>query len=68
VIVTVAEIRQADEIIVGTRGFGPLRGALGSVAHTLLHDAPCPVTVIPPAAVERLQRADDTAGREVVGS
>ena len=42
VIATVAETRGADEIIVGTRGFGRLRGAFGSVAHALLHEATCP--------------------------
>jgi nucleotide-binding universal stress UspA family protein len=36
-------------IVVGTRGHGPLAGALlGSVAQHLLHDAPCPVLAIPP--------------------
>ncbi len=60
VIATVAETRNADEIIVGTRGFGPVRGALGSVAHALLRDAACPLTVVPDAAVERLTaRASD---------
>lgn len=54
VIVNVAEARRADEIIVGTRGFGPLRGALGSVAHALLREAACPLTVVPDAAVKRL--------------
>ena len=64
VVATVAETRDADEIIVGTRGFGPLRGALGSVAHALLHAAKCPVTVIPDAALERLEEtpAADRAG------
>jgi nucleotide-binding universal stress UspA family protein len=51
VLATVAETRGADEIIVGTRGFGRLRAALGSVAHELLHVAPCPVTAIPERAV-----------------
>jgi nucleotide-binding universal stress UspA family protein len=51
VIATVAETRGADEIIVGTRGFGPVRGMLGSVAHALLRAAKCPVTVIPDAAL-----------------
>jgi nucleotide-binding universal stress UspA family protein len=51
VVATVAEIRGADEIIVGTRGFGRVRAVLGSVAHGLLHAAPCPVTVIPERAV-----------------
>jgi nucleotide-binding universal stress UspA family protein len=62
VIATVAETRAADEIIVGTRGFGPLRGLLGSVAHGLLHQAMCPVTVIPDAALDRLTPPLDAVG------
>ncbi len=45
----VAKEVDADVIVVGTRGHGPLAGALlGSVAQHLLHDAPCPVLAIPP--------------------
>jgi nucleotide-binding universal stress UspA family protein len=51
VIANVAATRHADEIIVGTRGFGRLRAVLGSVAHELLHEAPCPVTAIPESAL-----------------
>jgi nucleotide-binding universal stress UspA family protein len=66
VIATVAETRNADEIIIGTRGFGPLRGvALGSVAHALLHLAKCPVTVIPDAAVARLEATSAQPAAEV---
>ena len=43
----VAKHRRADEIIIGTRGLGPLRAMLGSVALKVLHHATCPVTVIP---------------------
>jgi nucleotide-binding universal stress UspA family protein len=49
----VAATREADEIIVGTRGYGRARALLGSVAHELIHLAACPVTVIPERAVER---------------
>ena len=59
VVANVAEVRHADEIIVGTRGFGPVRALLGSVAHGLLHIAPCAVTVIPERAV-----AEQSARRE----
>jgi nucleotide-binding universal stress UspA family protein len=52
-IADVAEVRKADEIILGTRGFGRMRALLGSVAHELIHLAPCPVTVIPERMVER---------------
>lgn len=58
VLANVADVRHADEIIVGTRGFGPLRAILGSVAHGLLHIAPCPVTVIPERAVAKTERQD----------
>lgn len=54
-IADVAAVREADEIVVGTRGFGRGRALLGSVAHELIHLAECPVTVIPERAVERLQ-------------
>ncbi|MGZ8481916.1 MAG: universal stress protein [Candidatus Limnocylindria bacterium] len=49
----VAEAREADEIVVGTRGFGRARALLGSVAHEVIHLADCPVTVIPERAVGR---------------
>ncbi len=40
----------ADAIVVGTRGHGPIAGAvLGSVTQQLLHIAPCPVLAVPPA-------------------
>jgi nucleotide-binding universal stress UspA family protein len=52
-IADVAEVRRADEIILGTRGFGRVRALLGSVAHELIHLAPCPVTVIPERMVDR---------------
>jgi nucleotide-binding universal stress UspA family protein len=56
-IIDVARTRDADEIIAGTRGSDPVRGSLGSVAHALLRNAACPVTVVPDAAVARLARA-----------
>jgi nucleotide-binding universal stress UspA family protein len=49
-IARVASVRNADEIIVGSRGFGPVRGALGSTSHELLGLADRPVVVIPPPA------------------
>jgi len=52
-IADVAKVRGADEIIIGTRGFGRVRALLGSVAHELIHLADCPVTVIPERMVER---------------
>lgn len=52
-IARVASAREADEIIVGTRGFGRARALLGSVAHELIHLANCPITVIPERVVDR---------------
>ena len=46
-ITDVADVRGADEIMLGTRGLGRVRALLGSVAHEVLHLATCPVTVIP---------------------
>jgi nucleotide-binding universal stress UspA family protein len=52
-IASVAATRGADEIVVGTRGFGRARALLGSVAHELIHLADCPITVIPERVVDR---------------
>lgn len=58
----VASARDADEIVVGTRGFGRARALLGSVAHELIHLADCPITVIPERVV------DGRADREKAGA
>jgi nucleotide-binding universal stress UspA family protein len=50
-LIAAAEARNADEIVVGSRGFTPLRGTLGSVSHALLAEADRPVVVIPARAV-----------------
>jgi nucleotide-binding universal stress UspA family protein len=56
-----ARTRKADEIIVGTRGYGRARALLGSVAHELIHLADCPITVIPERVVDR-EDSRQTAG------
>ena len=56
-IAAAASTRSADEIVIGTRGFGRARALLGSVAHELLHLADCPVTVVPERALERIAKA-----------
>jgi nucleotide-binding universal stress UspA family protein len=50
-IVNVAETRDADAIVVGSRGLGRVRATLGSVSHEVLHLADRPVVVIPERAV-----------------
>ncbi len=50
VIADLAREEGSDVIVVGTRGHTVLAGLLlGSVTERLLHVAPCPVLVIPPA-------------------
>jgi nucleotide-binding universal stress UspA family protein len=46
-IVNVADVRDADAIVIGSRGLGRVRAALGSVSHDVLHLADRPVVVIP---------------------
>jgi nucleotide-binding universal stress UspA family protein len=50
----VATATDADEIVVGARGLGPVRSLLGSVSHELLTIADRPVLVIPARAVDRI--------------
>lgn len=45
-----ARTRDAAEIVVGSRGLGRFRAALGSVSHALLHEADRPVVVVPEPA------------------
>lgn len=45
-ILAVAETRQADLIVMGTRGLSTLQGLLlGSVSHKVIRHANCPVTL-----------------------
>jgi nucleotide-binding universal stress UspA family protein len=47
-IVDAARAFGADLIVVGTRGYGAVRGmVVGSVTQRLLHVADCPVLVVP---------------------
>ncbi len=52
-ILRAAEVNDATEIVIGTRGTGRLRSLLGSVAHDVVHAAACPVVLIPAQAVPR---------------
>jgi nucleotide-binding universal stress UspA family protein len=46
-ILSVAEIRKADLIVLGTRGIGSVKGLLvGSVSNKITHHAPCSVMVV----------------------
>jgi nucleotide-binding universal stress UspA family protein len=46
-IINVAAARDADEIVIGSRGLSRVRSALGSVSHDVLHQATVPVVVMP---------------------
>jgi nucleotide-binding universal stress UspA family protein len=47
VLASCAAERGADLVVVGSHGVGRFRAALGGVTSKLLHDAPCPVLVVP---------------------
>ena len=65
-LLALAESRGAEEIVVGSRGFGPIRGTLGSVSHGLLHEANVPVVVVP-ARMLGSAAGEREASRIVVG-
>jgi len=47
-LVAVCEDNDADVLVIGKQGEGLLRRVvLGSVAHHLVHEAPCPVLLVP---------------------
>jgi nucleotide-binding universal stress UspA family protein len=46
-IINVAAARNADEIVIGSRGLSRVRSALGSVSNDVLHQATVPVVVMP---------------------
>lgn len=47
VLADVARQEGADLIVMGSRGLGRVRAAIGSAVLNLLQDAPCPVLVVP---------------------
>jgi nucleotide-binding universal stress UspA family protein len=49
VLARLAQLRNADEIIVGTRGLGRFRGAIHSVSQNLMRRARRPVLAVPAA-------------------
>ena len=52
VISRIAALREVDQIIVGSRGHGRLRAAIGSVSRALLRSADRPVLVVPRKAAD----------------
>ena len=59
-LVELARETGADEIVVGSRGFGSGRALLGSVSRALLHETDRPVVVVNRRAAER--QIGDAAG------
>ena len=65
VLAELAESESADFIVVGTRGPGPVRAALGSVTYRLLHRTHRPVLVVPdPIPLDKELGALDGANTE----
>jgi nucleotide-binding universal stress UspA family protein len=54
-----ARVRDALEIVVGSRGLGAIRAALGSVSQEILRHADRPVVVVPAAASDVDGASDD---------
>ncbi len=64
----VEQARDANLLVVGTRGHGGLTGALlGSVSHACAHHASCPVVIVrdPEGAGAREWHPDEVIAREV---
>jgi nucleotide-binding universal stress UspA family protein len=63
IVAEIAEEVDADLVVCGSRGQSALAGALvGSVAHRLLHVAPCPVLVVSEHALRHRDRELAPAG------
>ena len=61
------EAEDADLLVMGSRGYGPLRAVLlGSVSSGVVRSAPCPVLVIPRSATTK--RDERRAGAAVAMS
>lgn len=61
-LIGVAHEVDADGIVVGSHGYGPVSALLGSVSHELLRISDVPVTVIPPACAARMDEDVAAAG------
>jgi nucleotide-binding universal stress UspA family protein len=61
----VAKLREADEIAVGSRRLGWLRGTLGSVSRRLLRVADRPVVVVPRTSTGAARRPRTSDGSAV---
>ena len=59
---TLADQKDVDVLVVGSRGYGPIRRLLlGSVSNRLVRSAPCPVIVYPRSAEREGEEAHSTA-------
>lgn len=64
-LVQVANRHRADEIVVGSRGLGRFRAALGSVSHALVHEAEQPVVIVPQSPVAEEEAHERRSPRRI---
>jgi nucleotide-binding universal stress UspA family protein len=64
-ILRTCEQEDVDLLVMGSRGYGPVRSVLlGSVARALVDRAPCPVIVIPRGASTETREANEQAAAQ----
>ncbi len=65
--VLIDEAKDLDLLVMGSRGYGPVRRVLlGGVAHKVMQAAPCPVMVVPRSAEKATRKAESHRVTEIL--